>query len=55
MCIRLLEWNALRPKIAPPIRVSIIPTTRLRPAISLTRMGHLGMGSDLLVAMSIIL
>src|SRR3954453_22749210 len=46
----MLVWNECRPKMEPPIRGSIIPTTRLRPAINLTRIGHLGMGDDLLVA-----
>src|SRR5271167_3113157 len=33
-------WNECSPKIEAPIKISIIPTTTLRPAISLMRMGH---------------
>ena len=33
-------WNECSPKIEAPIKISIIPTTTLRPTISLRRMGH---------------
>src|SRR4051794_5460628 len=40
-------WNEWRPKIEPPIRISIIPTTTLNPTMSLMRMGHRTMTTSL--------
>ena len=40
-------WKEWRPKIEPPIRISIIPTTTLSPTMSLMRMGHRTMTTSL--------
>src|SRR3954470_21098274 len=40
-------WNEWRPKIEPPIRINIIPTTTLNPTMSLMRMGHRTMTTSL--------